>query len=138
MKLLLSSFNTSPSQDAALVAMVGKPLSELKIAYIENAHDIYNDEASLIEGREALRAKGWNIELVDLREWRNPQDREALRQKLASKDVFLLAGGNPFYLRWLMKATGADEIITELVKQGKVYAGASAGGVCLLYTSRCV
>jgi|CXWK01.1.fsa_nt_gi dipeptidase E len=129
MKLLLSSFNTSPSQDAALEAMVGKPLSELKIAYIENAHDIYNDEASLIEGREALRAKGWNIELVDLREWRNSQDREALRQKLASKDVFLFAGGNPFYLRWLMKATGADEIITELVKQGKVYAGASAGGV---------
>ena len=48
---------------------------------------------------------------------------------LASKDMFLLAGGNPFYLRWLMKATGADEMIIELVKSGKVYSGASAAAV---------
>jgi dipeptidase E len=129
MKLLLSSFNTSPSQDAALAAITGKRLSELKAAYIENAYDVYEDEASLIEGREELRAKGWDVELVDLRDWKSSQDREALRQKLAGKDVFLFAGGNPFYLRWLMKVTGADEIIIELVKQGKVYAGASAGGV---------
>ena len=69
------------------------------------------------------------MELVDLRKWKNPQDREVLCKQLASKDLFLFAGGNPFYLRWLLKVTGADEIITDLVKQGKVYSGASAGGV---------
>ncbi len=129
MKLLLSSFNTSPSQDAALAAMIGKPVNKLKIAYIENAHDIYDDEASLIEGREELRAKGWDVELIDLRDWKDRQDHQALHQKLADKDVFLFSGVNPFYLRWLMKVSGADETITELLKQGKVYAGASAGGV---------
>lgn len=41
----------------------------------------------------------------------------------------MFTGGNPYYLRWLLKVTGADEMITALVKQGKVYAGASAGGV---------
>lgn len=43
--------------------------------------------------------------------------------------MFLLTGGNPYYLRWLMKVTGADEIITDLVKAGKVYSGASAAAV---------
>ena len=77
MNLLLSSFPLStPRQDKAIAALVGKPINEIKIAYIENAYDVYNDESSLIEGREALRAKGWDVELVDLREWKNPEHRE--------------------------------------------------------------
>jgi dipeptidase E len=88
---------------------------------------LYNDEASLIEGREILKNKGYTVELVDLRQWRD--DRAGLRAKLASADIFMLTGGNPYYLRSLMKETGADEIITELVQQGKAYVGASAAAV---------
>jgi dipeptidase E len=127
MKLLLTSFTTSSEQDEALAKLVGKPLNQIKVAYIENAYDVYNDEASLLEGRQLLRDKGFDVELVDLRKYK--QDRAGLRETLASKDLFLLAGGNPFYLRWLMKITGADAIITDLVKQGKVYSGASAAAV---------
>jgi dipeptidase E len=127
MKLLLLSTSPTVEQSQALAALVGKGLEEIKAAYIENAYDVYNDEASLIEGREELKNKGYDIELVDLRDWR--KDRKGLFEKLASKDVFLLTGGNPYYLRSLMKESGADEIITELVKQGKVYAGASAAAV---------
>jgi len=83
------------------------------VAYIENAYDVYNDEASLIEGRDVIRGKGYDVELVDLRQWLN--QRDGLHEKLAGKDMFLLTGGNPYYLRWLIKATGADEMITELI-----------------------
>ena len=41
----------------------------------------------------------------------------------------MLTGGNPFYLRWMMRITGVDEIIRELVEQGKVYVATSAGAV---------
>jgi dipeptidase E len=129
MKLLLTSFTPSAEQDAALAEMIGKDTKDIKVAYIENAHDVYHDEASLIEGREVLRAKGWDVELVDLRDWRGDDQRQGLYDKLASKDVFLLAGGNPFYLRWLMKATGADDMIRDLVQKGRVYSGASAAAV---------
>ena len=101
MKLLLTSFTPSTEHDHELVKLVGKPLSDIKMAYIENAYDGYNDEASLIEGRQILKDKGYNFELVDLRNW--TKDRAGLQANLASKDVFLLTGGNPFYLRWLMK-----------------------------------
>src|SRR5215204_978577 len=127
MILLLTSFMPSAEQDAALAKLLGKQPAETKVAYIENAHDVYDNEASLLEGRETIRNKGYQMELVDLREWR---DNEAgLREKLASQDMFMLAGGNPFYLRSLMKETGADAMIIELAKQGKAYVAASAAAV---------
>ena len=128
MKLLLTSFWTSAEQDAALAKVMGKAIPDTKVAYIENAFDIYNDEASLAEGREVLRQKGYDFELVDLRQWRT--DRAGLRDKLASKDIFWFTGGNAYYLRWMMKESGADEIIRDLVaNHGKVYSGASAAAV---------
>lgn len=127
MKLLLSSFGSSHAHDAALVDLVGKPLTEMRIGYIENAYDVYNDEASLVEGRESLKSAGYNFELVDLRDWRT--NRDGLRALLERFDAFLLTGGNPYYLRSLMKVTGADEVITERVRDGAVYAGASAAAV---------
>jgi len=127
MKLLLSSFGPSPAHDAALVELVGKPLDEMLVGYIENAYDVYDDEPTLIEGREALEHDGYRFELVDLREWR--KDRAGLRGRLERFDALLLTGGNPYHLRSLMKVTGADEIITDLVGRGTVYAGASAAAV---------
>lgn len=127
MKLLLSSFGPSPAHDEALVGLVGKPLGQIRVAYIENAYDVYADQASLDEGRESLRRDGYVFELVDLREWR--ADREALRDHLKRFDAFLLTGGNPYYLRSLMKITGADECLTDCVRAGAVYAGASAAAV---------
>jgi peptidase E len=127
MRLLLTSFTTSEEHDAVLAGLIGKAPSETRVAYIENAHDVYDDEESLDHGRQDLKSKGYDVELVDLRQWR--ADRAGLREKLAGKDLFALAGANPFYLRWLMKVTGADEIITDLVRQGTVYGGASAAAV---------
>jgi hypothetical protein len=93
MKLLLLSTSPSPEQGQALAKLVGRELHEIKVAYIENAYDVYDDEASLIEGREELKNKGYDIELVDLRDWK--YDRYGLYKKLASKDVFLLTGATP-------------------------------------------
>ena len=50
MKLLLTSFTPSAEHDKELEKLVGKPLPDIKMAYIENAYDVYNDESSLIEG----------------------------------------------------------------------------------------
>src|ERR687891_2670629 len=102
MKLLLCSFWTSTEQDRELSKLVGKEPQHTKVAYIENAYDVYPDEKSLIEGRNTLRDKGFDFEVVDLRNYKDKYDE--LRKKLESKDVFWLTGGNPFYLRWLMKA----------------------------------
>lgn len=74
MILLLTSMNTSAEQDETLAKLIGKTPQETKVAYIENAYDIYNDEASLIEGREIIKNKGYQVELVDLRNWKTGRD----------------------------------------------------------------
>lgn len=127
MKLLLSSFGPSVAHDAAFVELAGKPLGEVRVGYIENAHDVYNDQASLDEGRQSLHRAGYDFDLVDLRAWRG--DRDGLTKFLGRFDAFLLTGGNPFYLRSLMSLTSADAIITERVRDGAIYAGASAAAV---------
>lgn len=96
-KLLLSSLGPSPSHDGALVGLAGKPLGEIRVGYTENAYDVYHDQATLDEGRDSLRRDGYAFELVDLRQWRD--DHRGLRKRLHHFDAFLLAGGNPYYLR---------------------------------------
>ena len=52
-----------------------------------------------------------------------------MSQELQKFDVIWIGGGNVYYLRWIFKASGADEIIPHLTAQGKTYAGWSAGAV---------
>ena len=127
MKLLLSSFGPSAAHDAALAELAGKPLGAIRVGYVENAYDVYDDQATLDEGRQSLRRAGYDFDLVDLREWRG--DRDGLAAYLGRFDAFLLTGGNPFYLRARMKVTGADALLTERVREGVIYAGASAAAV---------
>ena len=38
-------------------------------------------------------------------------------------------GGNTYYLRWLLRDTGVENIIKDLVENGMVYGGGSAGAI---------
>jgi dipeptidase E len=112
----------------ALCRLVNKAPEEITFAAIENSTDVIPDsETWVAQSRDALKSQGSQVEVVDLRNWQD--NRVGLREKLASKDVIWLCGGHGFYLRWILKETGADDIIKELVKAGKVYAGWSAGAV---------
>ena len=129
MKLFLySSHDLSSEHRAALHRLVGKPPEEIRFAAIENAVDAQDDATEWVQdSRNAIAIDPAQIEVVDLRQWAG--DRTGLQAKLASKDVIWVCGGNTFYLRWILKETGADEIIRGLVGSGVVYAGWSAGAI---------
>jgi dipeptidase E len=127
-KLFLYSLALSENQAAALTRLVGKDPAQITFALIENAADVIPNSKDWLGGfREMLRSKGYQLEILDLRKWK--YKKTELYQKLASKDVIWLGGGNTFYLRWILKDTGADNIIQDLVEKGKIYAGWSAGAV---------
>lgn len=129
MKLFLSSLAVSEMQRDAFVRLVGKPAGEIKLALIENAADPEGNVRPgwVDENRAMIESNGFDVEIVDLRKYKHKPAE--LRDKLASKDVIWLGGGNTFYLRWILRETGADHIITKLVKDGKVYGGGSAGAI---------
>jgi dipeptidase E len=128
MKLFLYSLALSQDQAQELSILVGKDPKDITFALIENAADVVSNAHDWLGGfRDMLRINGFQLDVVDLRRWQG--QREALREKLLGKDVIWLGGGNTFYLRWILRTTGADEIIRDCVRQGKVYAGWSAGAV---------
>lgn len=130
-KLFLSSMAISSLHAKAFMNLVGKSRpEEIKIALIENAADIYPDEqkAWMYDNRDAIAAHGFQVDVVDLEAYR--QGRETgLAKRLANSDVIWLGGGNTYYLRWILRETRTDAIITDLVQHGTVYDGGSAGAI---------
>jgi dipeptidase E len=128
MKLFLYSLELTHEHAFALNRLAGKDPREMSFALIENAADIIPNRNDWLGGfRDMLKSNGYQIEVVDLQKWRDKEDK--LKQKLAAKDVIWLGGGHTYYLRWILRATHADVIIRDLVSQGKIYAGWSAGAV---------
>ncbi len=128
MKMYLSSYRI-PVVDR-LAQLVGKPVNEISIALIPNAGDYYAPRAKAYKINDILtyhRDKGLvHTDVVDLINYRNPI---LLKQELADYDVVWASGGNTFCLRQEMKRSGLENFITELLDDGLVYGGDSAGAV---------
>ena len=127
-KLFLYSMTLTEKQYKVLEKLTGKKANNIYFACIENAADVIEGSEHWVAGiRQSLIDRGYRVEPIDLRNWFHKP--EALYEKLQSKDVIWLCGGHTYYLRWILKESGADTIIKELVAAGKVYAGWSAGAI---------
>ncbi len=128
MKLYLSS-NGIPII-TAFEELVGKPCSDIHVALIMNAKDYYNERLrkhKTDDGVEKFEGLGLEVTVIDLKEFRNKPD--LLKKELSSTDVIWGYGGNTFCLRDEMRQSGFDEIIRDLLNDGKVYGGESAGAI---------
>ncbi len=127
-KLFLYSLSLTAAHNLELEKLTGKEAKDIRFACIDNATDIIKGAETWMPGiRKSLIKEGYQVETVDLRKYFG--SREELREKLRSKDVIWVCGGHTYYLRWILKESGADTIIRELVAAGKVYAGWSAGAI---------
>lgn len=133
MRLYLSSFRLGEHPEQ-LVALLDDPTGPAAI--IPNACDGYPPEGR-VEGvqREvdALRSLGIEADVLDLRDYSGA--RERLVTELARYQMVWVRGGNTFVLRYAMAASGADALLTDLVRRDAlVFAGYSAGA-CVLAPS---
>lgn len=129
MKLFLTSNNINQQLITPFTQLVGKPLTQIKFALIENAADPYPKEKKgfVIEAREKLDKLGMQIEKIDLQKYHD--DAKKLYETLQSFDVIWIGGGNVFYLRWILQHSGLDSVLSKLIDEGIVYGGESAGSV---------
>lgn len=112
-----------------LEKLVGKPARDIKLALIENAADTYdsNHRAWVDSNRVSIQSHDFNVEIIDLRQFGGKEAQ--LKQKLKRQDIVWFGGGNTYYLRWLLQHTGVDKILAELISNGIVYGGGSAGAI---------
>lgn len=129
MKLFLTSTNITPELQPYFTTLVGKAWAEIKFALIENAADPYPAEKKgfVDESRAVFASLGMQLARIDLRDYLTPEKN--IGATLNKFDVIWLGGGNVFYLRWLLEASGFAAVITDLLKNGAVLAGGSAGAI---------
>lgn len=127
MKLYLSSYRIPLLAD--LIKLVGKPLQDISVALIPNAKDYYSQRAwdfKVNDSANYMKGLGLKVDIVDLRDYDDP---EVLKKKLADYDLIWAMGGNTYVLRYEMRRSGFEKIIKELLDEGTVYGGDSAGAL---------
>lgn len=73
-----------------------------------------------------MQQLGLQVNEVDLREYNNTKE---LKDVLAGHDLIWAMGGNTYMLRYEMRRSGFDKIIRDLLEEGIVYGGDSAGAL---------
>lgn len=127
MRLHLSSYRIPVPE--ALFGLLDAPPTESTVAIIPNAKDYKIPEEranSLDELIVYLGGFGFKSEVIDLRDYEDPA---VLREKLQPHRVIWAAGGNSFMLRYEMNRTKLDTFLGELLTDGTVYCGESAGAI---------
>jgi dipeptidase E len=106
--------------------------SETKVAFITTAmhgkleKTPEEQQAALDVFRNELQHAGIkqeNITDIDLKGMHQQQ----LRSALSDKDVIFVNGGHTFYLLLHARLSGFDKLVPELLNEGKLYVGVSAG-----------
>jgi dipeptidase E len=76
-------------------------------------------------GRKALQKLGFMVDELDV----SVASPEEIARKLQANEYIYVSGGNTFFLLQELKRTGADRLIVEQVRSGKMYIGESAGSM---------
>lgn len=121
--ILTSAGLKMPSVKEAVVKILPKPLSTLKMAYITTAFKFEENTAFADLDRQVLTELGFQIEEVDI----SGKNYAQLQELLGDKDIIYVQGGNTFYLLKEAKASGFDRVVKELLEKGVIYIGVSAG-----------
>jgi len=105
------------------VEFLGKDPQGLLIGFVPTAADPYDDKWFVEKDKKALADMGLKIKEIGLKD----KTEAELREEFKGADIIFVAGGNTFYLLREARKSGFDKIVKELVGQGVVYAGSSAG-----------
>jgi dipeptidase E len=127
-KLFLYSMHTPQTDFSQMDVLSGKKPRETTISVITNAADVIPNSDQWVPGMvKILEDKRYRIQLVDLNNFSN--DSEKISNIFSKSDVIWVCGGHTFYLRWILKKSGADKAIIKQVNIGKVFSGWSAGAI---------
>lgn len=121
--ILTSSFVTVAQE---LFQQGQLPTAPCRVAFITTAGNIYKETPWIKNDRKALEELGYTISDIDLE---NYQDAAELRITLADSNIIFLAGGNTTYLNEYAQQSGFTAIINDLLAEGKIYIGSSAGSI---------
>lgn len=123
MTLLLTSAGMQVKDE--ILKILPKPANQIKLAHIITASKSEEDTTYVANDKARMIEAGFDIEDIDIED----KNENELRELLKDKDVITVQGGNTFYLLKTVRESGFDIVIKELLAQGKIYIGVSAGSI---------
>ncbi|MDR1259711.1 MAG: Type 1 glutamine amidotransferase-like domain-containing protein [Tannerellaceae bacterium] len=124
-KLFLASF----FKDVAHLfpAFAGQDIQGKRVTFIPTAGIPEKIRFYVGADRKALKKIGLITDDLEI----TKATREEIAAKLKGNDYIFISGGNTFFLLQELRRTGADKIIAEEIRAGKLYIGASAGSIIM-------
>jgi peptidase E len=129
MKLILGSDYTFLLKYGYNLTRISK--DEMKIGHITTAYKVSRNNIEFFKGiSEIIKENGYNIEDFDI----EGKTKEEIKDFFKDKNVVHIEGGNTFYLLKAKRETGFADILKELLDEGKIYIGTSAGSYIMCPT----
>ncbi len=112
--------------------LTGIPKDQIRIGYVITASQGARNFGQRVKDViiPSIKDAGYCLEDIDI----VGKSKDELRDFFKNKNVIHVEGGNTFYLLKAIRETGFAEIIKELIDQGKIYIGTSAGSYVMCPT----
>ncbi|MFA6301164.1 MAG: Type 1 glutamine amidotransferase-like domain-containing protein [Candidatus Paceibacterota bacterium] len=105
-------------------ALTGIPKDQMKIGHITTAYKVSRSNIRFFKKvSDMIKEAGYDMKDFDI----EGKTKEEIKDFFKDKNVVHVEGGNTFYLLKAIKETGFADILKELLNEGKVYIGTSAG-----------
>ena len=100
-----------------------KKITDSKIVYIITASKKVDDTGYIERHRQKMDELNFSYTEIDIA----GKNEDELKKALDGHDIVMVEGGNTFYLLKAVRESGFDNVIKELINNGVVYVGSSAG-----------
>lgn len=110
---------------ADLIKKVEPNLAGKVVTYIPTASIAEEIEGIVEKETETLNRLGLEVDVLEI----STVSHQKMEESLTKNDLIFVSGGNTFFLLQELRKTGADQILTDQVNNGKLYIGESAGAV---------
>ncbi len=111
--------------------LTGIAKNDMRIGYVTTASKVSRSNKEFFENvKNKIRESGYNFESIDIEN----KTKDELELFFKDKNIIHVEGGNTFYLLKIIRETGFDEVLKELLNKDKVYIGTSAGAYIMCPT----
>lgn len=123
--MLLTSEGIQPEIKDTFLNCLNKPPNRNRVSFITTAaYGEDEDPVWLDIDRKLLQDCGIkDIDEFDLKD----KVQEEVNSELSDKDIIFVNGGNTFYLLYWVKKSGFNKLLPQLLEEGNLYVGVSAG-----------
>jgi dipeptidase E len=123
MNLFLASYFTGSAK--LFVEFTQNTCSGKKVVFIPTASVPEKVTFHVDSDRRSLEKLGLIIDELEV----STASKDEIENKITNADYIFVAGGNTFFLLQELKRSGADKLIVEHIRKGKIYISTSAGSI---------